>query len=272
MPALLTRTSRVSTASTARWICDALVTSSVRAVTRSSAISIGPRVPANTFFAPLRIASLTSARPMPRFAPVIRTVLFAMSIPVLLRRVMGESSFIPFYGCPPAKDTDATSAISPRRTMKQATIRIKRAGTDLCSRAAPMVMTIDPNRTRLESPGATPGTRGDGDAFLQERLAYVGRFYALIGISFYLAGNVADVLLGTFGDLSVSNYLVQRTTDVWTWVVPVAAAVYLAQWRRCRGGRLPLSVLRWIDGTSTIATASLHSLMVFSHMPGEVPG
>jgi hypothetical protein len=156
--------------------------------------------------------------------------------------------------------------------MKQTAIRIKRARTDLCSRAAPLVMTIDPDRTRLESPGATPGTSDDGDAFLQERLAYVGRFYALIGISFYLAGNVADILLGTFGDLSVSNYLVQRTTDVWTWVVPVAAAVYLAQWARCRSGRLPLSVLRWIDGTSTIATASLHSLMVFSHMPGEVPG
>jgi hypothetical protein len=47
-----------------RWICDALVTSSVSAVTRSSAISIGPRLPANTRFVPLRMASLTSARPM----------------------------------------------------------------------------------------------------------------------------------------------------------------------------------------------------------------
>src|SRR5262245_60278259 len=108
-PALLTRTSRASTASTARWICDALVTSSVRTVTRSSAMSNGPRLPANTLLAPLRIASLTSARPMPRFAPVIRTVLFAMSIPLWLRRVMGEISFTPFYGSPSAKDTWAGS-------------------------------------------------------------------------------------------------------------------------------------------------------------------
>ena len=79
-----------------RWICDALVTSSLSAVTRSSAISIGPRLPANTLFAPRRMASLTSARPMPRFAPVIRTVLFAMSIPLWLRRVMDEISFHPF--------------------------------------------------------------------------------------------------------------------------------------------------------------------------------
>src|SRR5262245_551627 len=103
------RTSRVSTASTARWICEALVTSSVRAVTRLSAIPIGPRLPANTLFAPLRMASPTRARPIPRFAPVIRTVLFAMSIPLWLGRVMGEISFTPYYGPPPAEDTHTGS-------------------------------------------------------------------------------------------------------------------------------------------------------------------
>src|SRR5258708_5662160 len=36
MPALLMRTSSVSTSSTAHWICEPLVTSSVRGVTRSS--------------------------------------------------------------------------------------------------------------------------------------------------------------------------------------------------------------------------------------------
>jgi eukaryotic-like serine/threonine-protein kinase len=156
--------------------------------------------------------------------------------------------------------------------MKQTAIRIKRADPGLCSQAAPLVMTVDPDRTRLESPAATLGTSDDADAFLQERLAYVGKVYALIGISFYLAGNVADVLLGTFGDISMLEYLVQRTTDLWTWVVPVVTAVYVAQWARCRRGRLPLSILRWIDGVSTLAAASLHSLMVFAQMPGEVPG
>ena len=43
-----------------------------------------PRVPAYTFFAPRRSASSRSARPMPRFAPVIKTVLFVMFMTVLL--------------------------------------------------------------------------------------------------------------------------------------------------------------------------------------------
>jgi eukaryotic-like serine/threonine-protein kinase len=156
--------------------------------------------------------------------------------------------------------------------MKQTAIRIKRARTPFCNHGAPLVMTVDPERTRLASAGLTPGVSDDGDAFLQERLAYVGKVYAVIGISFYLAGNVADVLLGTFGDISLSDYVVQRTTDLWTWVVPVVTAVYVAQWARCRRGRLPLSVLRWIDSVSTLGAASLHSLMVFAQIPGEVPG
>src|SRR6267378_5986654 len=61
MPALLMRTSSVSTSSTARWICEPLVTSSV---------------PAYTFFAPRRSASSRRARPIPRLAPVIKTDLF----------------------------------------------------------------------------------------------------------------------------------------------------------------------------------------------------
>src|SRR5713226_3507242 len=81
MPALLMRTSSVSTSSTARWICEALVTSSVRGVTRLSECCSALRVPAYTLFAPRLSASVTSARPIPRLAPVIKTVLFAMFIP-----------------------------------------------------------------------------------------------------------------------------------------------------------------------------------------------
>src|SRR5260370_7184043 len=76
MPALLMRTSSVSTSSTARWICEPLVTSSVRGVTRSSGCCRAPRVPAYTFFAPRRSASSRRARPIPRLAPVIKTDLF----------------------------------------------------------------------------------------------------------------------------------------------------------------------------------------------------
>src|SRR5215831_3247811 len=70
------RTSRVPTSSTARWICEKLVTSSVRGVTRPSECAKGWRVPAYTRFAPLLKASTTSALPMPRLAPVIKIVLF----------------------------------------------------------------------------------------------------------------------------------------------------------------------------------------------------
>src|SRR5262245_496953 len=81
---------------------------------RSSPISSGLRVAANTVFAPLSRASLTSARPIPRFAPVMRTVLFATSIPLWLRGVMDEIPFHPYYGPPPAKDTCNGSATGQR--------------------------------------------------------------------------------------------------------------------------------------------------------------
>src|SRR5580700_8529176 len=80
MPALLMRTSRDSTLSTAPLMCAALVTSRVRGVTRPSECAKGWRVPAYTRFAPLLKASSTSARPMPRLAPVIKTVLLSMFI------------------------------------------------------------------------------------------------------------------------------------------------------------------------------------------------
>src|SRR5262245_4130215 len=70
-------TSRVSTSSTARWICETLVTSSVRGVTRLSVLCSALRAPAYTLFAPRLSASSTSARPMPRLAPVINTVFFS---------------------------------------------------------------------------------------------------------------------------------------------------------------------------------------------------
>src|ERR1700693_1895392 len=80
MPALLMRTWRVSTSWAALSTCEALVTSSARGVTRWLACSSTLRVPAYTLFAPRLSASLTSARPMPRLAPVIMTVLFVMFI------------------------------------------------------------------------------------------------------------------------------------------------------------------------------------------------
>src|SRR6266849_1444801 len=59
-------------------MCTALVTSRIRGVTRPSGWARGWRVPAYTRLAPRRRASLTSACPMPRLAPVTRTVLSAI--------------------------------------------------------------------------------------------------------------------------------------------------------------------------------------------------
>src|SRR2546430_4624049 len=56
------------------------VTSRVRGVTRRSGWVKGWRVPANTRFAPRFKASSTSARPIPRLAPVTRTTLSAIFI------------------------------------------------------------------------------------------------------------------------------------------------------------------------------------------------
>jgi hypothetical protein len=55
-----------------------ILTSRVRGVTRPSGWARGRRVPAYTRVAPLLKASSTSACPMPRLAPVTRTVIFAM--------------------------------------------------------------------------------------------------------------------------------------------------------------------------------------------------
>src|SRR6516164_10698704 len=83
MPALLIRMSRASTCPAAAWICAALVTSRAIGVTRASGWARDRRVPAYTRFAPLLRASATSACPMPRVAPVTRTVLPAIVIALL---------------------------------------------------------------------------------------------------------------------------------------------------------------------------------------------
>src|SRR5262245_12556323 len=112
MPALLMRTSRVSTWSAARWICETLVTSSVRGVTLSSVFCSVPRVPAYILFAPRLSASLTSARPMPRLAPVIKTVLFLMFIPFSFRSL--SFLFTGYYARHTGQDTSTRKIFALR--------------------------------------------------------------------------------------------------------------------------------------------------------------
>ena len=78
MPALLIRMSSDPMRCAAAWTCAASVMSIVTGVTRGSGWVSGSRVPAYTRAAPRARASVTSACPMPRLAPVTRMVVSAM--------------------------------------------------------------------------------------------------------------------------------------------------------------------------------------------------
>jgi eukaryotic-like serine/threonine-protein kinase len=126
-------------------------------------------------------------------------------------------------------------------------------------------MTIDADRTRPVSTRSSPASDDEARAFLQERLAYLGKVYASIGLSFYVIGNVVDLAAG-------DGFLTRRLTDGYTWIVPSACAMYLLQWAVCRNGARRLSTLRLIDATTAILTGAFHSGMMFSSIPGELPG
>ena len=127
---------------------------------------------------------------------------------------------------------------------------------------------VDDDRTRLASPSPfpPPASRTDDEAraFLQERLAYLGKVYASIGLSFYTVGNVAALVH--------PQELARRVTEPVFWIVPGASVLYLAQWVLCRRGAKGQSSLRLIDATTTLVAAAFHSLMVFGAVPGELPG
>ena len=124
-------------------------------------------------------------------------------------------------------------------------------------------MTLDDVRP---PPPALNSSDDDARAFLQERLASLGRIYASIGLTFYIVGNIA-------GLIALPHDLARRLSDPSTWVVPAASpTVYLMQWVLCRRGIVALPLLRVIDGTTTILAAVFHSLMVFTTIPGEAPG
>jgi len=123
-------------------------------------------------------------------------------------------------------------------------------------------MTLDHVRP---PPAASKSSDDDARAFLQERLAYLGRIYASIGITFYLLGNLAGII-------ALPHDLGRRLSDPSTWVVPAACSVYFLQWLLCRRGVVSQPLLRTIDGATTMLAAVFHSLMVFTTIPGEPAG
>ena len=78
------------------------------------------------------------------------------------------------------------------------------------------------------SPDHSP-TAGEAREFLQERLAYLGRVYASIAISFYVVGNLVSAGFEAFW---------QQLGHPTMWIVPAACTVYLAQWLLCRRGAI----------------------------------
>jgi eukaryotic-like serine/threonine-protein kinase len=115
------------------------------------------------------------------------------------------------------------------------------------------------------SPLPPSATDDEARAFLQERLAYLGRIYASIGLSFYAAGNAA-------GWLAEPAEFLGRVTDLTTWIEPAACSMYLIQWILCRRRDRSLTILRAVDGATTTLAALFNSLMVFTTLPGELPG
>ena len=75
--------------------------------------------------------------------------------------------------------------------------------------AEPAADPVEQHSTSNES------TDDEARAFLQGRLAYLGKIYAFIGISFYLVGNLADA--------SLRGFFVRKLAEPMTWIVPAAS-------------------------------------------------
>jgi len=110
-----------------------------------------------------------------------------------------------------------------------------------------------------------PPSGEEARAFLQERLAFLGKAYALMAVGFYLVGNVVAALLP-------QHRWTQLVSDPASRIVLATATAASAQWLLCRRGRLHEAALSAIDAAATTLAALLNSFMIFASFPGEVPG
>jgi len=102
-------------------------------------------------------------------------------------------------------------------------------------------------------------------AFFQERLAFLGKVYAVIAVGFYLLANVA-------ASARPGYRWIQLVTDLASLLVLVSSGVYAALWLICRRGRLSGLALLILDAASATLVALCNALMVFAVFPGEVAG
>src|SRR5262249_59891539 len=121
----------------------------------------------------------------------------------------------------------------------------------------------DPLTGKLASDELALGA-AEARAFLQKRLAQLGKVYASIGLSFYFA---AVLVLAELPGRHWREMFESRG-----WAILVANAIFLLQWLLCRRRRLSFTVLRLIHrGSITLATLMM-SFTIFNAYPGEVPG
>jgi eukaryotic-like serine/threonine-protein kinase len=110
-----------------------------------------------------------------------------------------------------------------------------------------------------------PSSGEDARVFLQERLAFLGRAYAVMAASFYLAGHLVAAFTSPYHWLAVVR-------DRASLIVFGTALVATAVWLTCRRGRLPDSALVAIDAAFITLVTLLNAFMVFAGFPGEVAG
>jgi eukaryotic-like serine/threonine-protein kinase len=110
-----------------------------------------------------------------------------------------------------------------------------------------------------------PPSGEEARAFLQERLAFLGRTYALAAAAVYAIANVAAVA----GPAHRWSHLVAGLSSR---LVVASAAVAVALWLYCRRGRPPERTLMALDVAAATVLAGLHASMAFAAFPGEADG
>ncbi len=109
-----------------------------------------------------------------------------------------------------------------------------------------------------------PSSGSEARAFLQERLGFLGRVYALLAVAFLVVENMALALLAR--SWAVSG------VDLGGRIVLATAAVASAQWWVCRRGPRAEAELHAVDAATTALVALLNACLVFAAFPGELPG
>ena len=109
-----------------------------------------------------------------------------------------------------------------------------------------------------------PSSGSEARAFLQERLALLGRAYALLSLGFLALEQTALALLRPLTPAA--------GRDPGAFLILGAATVTGGLWWTCRRGALPEARLLALDTGVTLVLALLNAALVFAAFPGELEG